>query len=317
MLAFVVRRLAWGVFIVFGVVTITFVAVEAVPGNPFSGLQSPKMTEEAIARHKEARGYGPGRTAWDRYGEYMERLARLDLGRSLAQNRSVGAMLADAIPNTLKLTVAALLLDLVLGVLLGVVSALRQHSKVDHALTGLSLFLYSMPGFWLSLMLALVFAVKLGWLPRYGIHDPEETGLLDYLRHLILPCVALGVAAAAATARFQRSALLEVIRQDYIRTARAKGLSEGKVIWKHAMRNALLPTITLLGLYLPFLFSGAIITETIFGWPGMGQMTIKAIADRDVEVVTAVTIVGTTMVLIGSLLADILYAVVDPRVRLS
>ncbi len=317
MFAFVVRRLAWGVFIVFGVVTLTFVAVESVPGNPFSGLQSPKMTKEAIDRYKASWGYGPDKTGWDRYKIYMEYLAKGDLGRSVAQNRAVSSMLRDAIPNTLKLTIAALLLDLVLGVLLGVISALRQHTRTDNVLTGVSLFLYSMPGFWLSLMLALVFAVKLGWLPRYGIHSPEETGLLDYLQHLILPCVALGVAAAASTARFQRSALLEVIRMDYIRTARAKGLSERTVVWKHAMRNALLPTITLLGLYLPFLFSGAIITESIFGWPGMGQMTIKAITDRDVHVVTAVTIVGTTMVLIGSLVADILYAVVDPRVRLS
>ncbi|MCZ6785703.1 MAG: ABC transporter permease, partial [Planctomycetota bacterium] len=153
--------------------------------------------------------------------------------------------------------------------------------------------------------------------PRHGIHSPGESGFLDYLKHLILPAFTLGIAAAAYTARFQRSALLEVIRQDYIRTARAKGLSETRVIWKHAMKNALLPTITLLGLYLPFLVSGAIITESIFAWPGMGQASIKAILDRDVQVVTAITIVSTSMVVLGSLVADILYAVVDPRVRLS
>ena len=200
---------------------------------------------------------------------------------------------------------------------MGVVSALRQHSKLDHSLTIGSLFLYSMPSFWLSLMLALVFAVKLQWLPRYGIHDPDETGFWDYLEHLILPAFGLGIASAAATARYQRSALLEVIRQDYVRTARAKGLSERSVIWKHAMKNALLPTITLLGLWLPFLVGGAIITEYIFAWPGMGSVAIDAISKRDVPVVTAVTIVSTIMVVAGSLIADILYAVVDPRVRLS
>jgi peptide/nickel transport system permease protein len=317
-LAFVVRRLLWGAFIVFGVITITFFAVEAVPGDPFSGIQSPKMTPEAIEAYKASRGYGKGSTALSRYRDYLGALfLRGDLGKSIAQNRPVTDMLADAIPNTLKLTLAALFLDMALGILFGVISALRQHSRLDNAITLGSLFLYSMPGFWLSLMLALVFAVKLGWFPRHGIHSPGGGGFLDYLHHLAMPSVALGVAAAASTARFQRSALLEVIRQDYIRTARAKGLPERTVIWKHAMRNALLPTITLLGLYLPFLFSGAIITESIFAWPGMGSMTIEAIHNRDVEVVSAVTIVGTTMVLAGSLLADALYAVADPRVRLS
>jgi peptide/nickel transport system permease protein len=317
MIAFLVRRLAWGIFVVLAVICLAFVAVEAVPGDPFSGLQSPKMTAEALQRYKESRGYGKDDTGWDRFRIYVRGLAEGDMGLSITQNRKVSEMLGDAIPNTLKLTVAAMILDLALGILFGVLSALKQHSWLDGSVTAGSLFLYSMPGFWLSLMLALVFSVKLGWLPRYGIHSPGETGFLDLLRHLAMPSVTLGVAAAAATARFQRSALLEVIRQDYIRTARAKGLAEKRVIWKHAMRNALLPTITLFGLYLPFLFGGAVITETIFAWPGMGQMAIKAITDRDVAVVSAVTIVITSMVVVGSLVADILYALVDPRVRLS
>jgi peptide/nickel transport system permease protein len=316
--AYIVRRLLWGVFLVFGVICITFFAVEAAPGNPFAHLESPKMTKEDLQAIKEKWGYGEDKTAWDRfiiYGQHL--LYEGDLGTSIAKNRPVSEILKAAIPNTLKLTVAALLLDFAIGIVIGVISALRRNSVLDHVCTVGSLFVYSMPGFWLALMLALVFAVTLQWLPRSGLHDPGETGILDYLEHLILPAFTLGVAAAASTARFQRSALLEVIRQDYIRTARAKGLEERTVIWKHAMRNALLPTITLFGLYLPFLFSGAIITETIFGWPGVGQRTIEAIMMRDVPVVTAITIVTTTMVILGSLVADILYAIVDPRVRLS
>lgn len=317
MAAFVVRRLLWGVFLVFGVICITFFAVEAAPGNPFAHLESPKMTKADLEAIKEKWGYGEDKTAWDRFVIYLDHLREGDLGTSIATNRPVSDILRAAIPNTLKLTVAALLLDFAIGILIGVVSALRQNSVLDHVCTVGSLFVYSMPGFWLALMLALVFAVTLQWLPRSGLHDPGETGVLDYLEHLILPAFTLGVAAAASTARFQRSALLEVIRQDYIRTARAKGLEERQVIWKHAMRNALLPTITLFGLYLPFLFSGAIITESVFGWPGVGQRTIDAILKRDVQVVTAITIVTTTMVIVGSLVADILYAIVDPRVRLS
>ncbi|MFQ5843380.1 MAG: ABC transporter permease [Planctomycetota bacterium] len=318
MLAFIVRRLIWGVFIVLGVVVLAFFAVEAAPGDPFAHLESPKMTRADLDAIKEKWGYGPDKTATDRFGIYIKRLfLEQDLGDSISEGRPVSQILGDAIPNTLKLTVAALILDLLLGIAIGVVQAFKQHSWLDRVGTFGSLFLYSMPSFWLALMLALIFAVTLGWLPRHGINTPGESGFLDYMKHLILPAFTLGIAAAAYTARFQRSALLEVIRQDYIRTARAKGLSETKVIWKHAMKNALLPTITLLGLYLPFLMSGAIITESIFAWPGMGQASIQAIIDRDPPVVTAITIVATTMVVLGSLLADILYAVVDPRVRLS
>ncbi|MCZ6572856.1 MAG: ABC transporter permease [Planctomycetota bacterium] len=318
MFAFVVRRLIWGVFIVLGVIVLAFFAVEAAPGDPFAHLESPKMTKEDLALIKEKWGYGPDKTTMDRFGIYIKRLVlEQDLGDSIAQGRPVSQILSTAIPNTLKLTVAALILDLLLGISLGVIQAFKQHSWLDRIGTFGSLFLYSMPGFWLALMLALIFAVTLGWLPRHGINSPGESGFGDYLKHLILPAFTLGVAAAAYTARFQRSALLEVIRQDYIRTARAKGLSETKVIWKHAMKNALLPTITLFGLYLPFLMSGTIIIESIFAWPGMGLASIQAINARDPQVVTAITIVATTMVVLGSLIADILYAVVDPRVRLS
>jgi len=318
MFAFIVRRLVWGAFLVVGVICLTFFAVEAAPGNPFAHLESPKMTKDDLRRIKEKWGYGEDKTSFYRFKKYAHHLVlEGDLGTSIAENRPVAQILRDAIPNTLKLTIAALILDFSVGILLGVLSALRANSLLDHACTLGSLFLYSMPGFWLALMLALIFAVNLQWLPRSGIHSPGETGILDYLRHLTLPAFTLGVAAAASTARFQRSALLEVIRQDYIRTARAKGLDERTVVWKHAMRNALMPTITLFGLYLPFLFSGAIIVESIFGWPGMGSVVLDSINKRDVPVVTAVAIVGTTMVIVGSMVADILYAVVDPRVRVK
>jgi peptide/nickel transport system permease protein len=219
--------------------------------------------------------------------------------------------------NTLLLAGAALFLNFLIGIIVGVISAIRPNSKLDHTLTLGSLFVYSMPGFWLALMLVLLFAVKLDWLPAEGMHDPGEEGLLDLLEHMILPAFVLGIASAASTARYQRSALIEVMSQDYIRTARAKGLSERQVIWKHAIRNSLLPVITLIGLSLPFLVSGAVITEKIFSWPGMGSAVIGAIHFRDVFVLTGITLISTTMVVVGNLLADVLYAFADPRVRLK
>ncbi len=241
----------------------------------------------------------------------------IDLGSSVLTKRPVTSLLAEPLVNSLILGTAALLLDYIVGVLIGVVSATRQYSKLDHAFTLGALFVYSMPSFWLGLMLMLLFAVKLQWLPSEGMHDIGETGLLDLIEHMLLPTFVLGIGAAAATARYQRSALLEVLGQDYIRTARAKGLPEGAVVWKHAMRNALIPVITLFGLTLPFLVSGSVIVEQIFSWPGMGREVIKAIYGRDVFVVSGITLIATTMVVLGSLVADLLYALVDPRVRLQ
>lgn len=240
-----------------------------------------------------------------------------DLGTSVLSKQPVISYLARPLLNTALLASAALVLDFLLGVLIGVISAVRQNTRLDHSVTVGALFVYSMPGFWFGLMLILLFAVKLNWLPAEGMHSPNETGAWDLVRHMLLPAIVLGIGPAAATARYQRSAMLEVLSQDYVRTARAKGLDGRVVILKHALKNALLPTITLLGLSLPFLVSGSVITEQIFSWPGMGREAIKAIHGRDVFVLTGITLIGTAMVVAGNMLADILYAVVDPRVRLK
>ncbi|MBI4563987.1 MAG: ABC transporter permease [Planctomycetes bacterium] len=240
-----------------------------------------------------------------------------DLGTSILNKQPVVSYLARPLFNTALLAVAALFLDFLIGILIGVLSAVRQNTKLDHAVTVGALFVYSMPGFWLGLMLMLLFAVHLKWLPAEGMHGVGERGLLDLLEHMVLPALVLGIGPAAATARFQRSALLEVIHQDYVRTAQAKGLPWRTVIWKHAMRNALLPVITLFGLSLPFLVSGSVIIETIFSWPGMGREAIQAIRGRDVFVLSGITFIATSMVVVGNMVADILYAVADPRLRLE
>jgi peptide/nickel transport system permease protein len=336
-LAYVVRRILWGILIVWGVYTLTFLAVDAAPGDPISGIEQPKMTPQDFALLRVKWGYArevtervetaPGvvevRTryepvpVWERYAKQLGNLLRGDLGDSIVQKRPVTHILAEAIPNTLILSGAALVLEFVIGVALGILAAVRQNTRLDHGLTYASLFVYSMPGFWLALVLVLVLSVILGWLPSSGMSDIGQGGFLDVLEHLAMPVFVLGVTHAAGIARFQRSAMLEVIRQDYIRTARAKGLDERAVIGRHALRNAMIPVITLLGLSLPGLVSGAVITETIFAWPGMGQNVIRAIASQDIFVVTNFTLVASVMVVIGSIVADVLYAIVDPRVRYS
>jgi peptide/nickel transport system permease protein len=335
--AYVVRRLLWGLLIVWGVYTLAFLAVDAAEGDPLSGIESPKMNAEDFARLRVKWGYqraveervetAPGvfttRTryedvsVWRRYFVQLGNVVRGELGMSIVQKRPVTHMLAEAIPNTLILSGTALVLEFLIGVALGIVAAVRQNTRLDHALTYASLFVYSMPGFWLALVLVLVFSVILGWLPSSGMQDVGQSGFLDLLEHLAMPAFVLGITHAAGIARFQRSAMLEVIRQDYIRTARAKGLDERTVVGRHALRNALIPVITLLGLSLPGLVSGAVITESIFAWPGMGQNVLAAIKNQDIFVVTSFTLVASVMVVIGSILADVLYAVVDPRVRYS
>lgn len=321
MLTYVIRRLLWGIVIVLGVYTLAFFVTNAAPGDPFTGLQSPKMKPEDFQRIRAKWGYD--RPVVERYFIQLGNLVQGDLGTSITQKRPVSHLLADALPNTLILSGTSLLLEFAFGVLLGILSAVRRGTRLDQGITATSLFVYSMPGFWMAEMLVLIFAVTLGWLPSSGMHSVGAEDLsagayfLDLLKHLAMPAFVLGLSGAAGVARFQRSAMLEVIRQDYVRTARAKGLDERAVVGRHALRNALIPVITLLGLSLPFLVSGAVITESIFAWPGMGQTVIHAIPERDVQVISGFTLVASVMVVVGSLLADVLYALVDPRVRLS
>jgi peptide/nickel transport system permease protein len=232
-------------------------------------------------------------------------------------------ILLETIPRTLLLTSAALLLDFVVGIFLGIVSALRRGTTLDRALSVAALFLYSMPEFWLGLMLILAFSGAIPLFPASGMQSPMADYLppfayaLDVLHHMVLPVFVLGIASAAATARYMRASMLEVIHLDYIRTARAKGLSEFLVIGKHAVRNAMLPIITLYGLSLPFLLGGAVIVESVFGWPGMGKVVVDAIFTRDYPLIIACTMISGIMVILGNLTADILSAFADPRIRLE
>lgn len=328
MTAYVFRRLLQAVPLVLGILTLVFVLMQLAPGDPTAMYISPNISPEVLEQMRK--NWGLDQPIPIQYVRWMKSFVTGDFGYSLTQHRPVAAILRDRIPNTLVLSGTALILIFSIGIAIGIVQAVRQYSALDNSLTFAALFLYSMPSFWLALMLILVFSLKvhyIGWWPDWltfpatGITniDYDALGfwgrLGDRLRHLVLPSIALGVSSAAAVARYMRGSMLEVIRQDYIRTARAKGLPERTVILKHALKNALLPIITLLGLYLPFLLSGAVLVEYVFAWPGMGKTIFDAIQQRDYPLVMATSFLFAIMVVIGNLIADVLYAVIDPRIR--
>ena len=315
-----VRRVAASAAIVGAVVTLTFLLLHLAPGQPFlPGAETP-IDPAVVAELR--REFGLDRPLTVQYAKYLVALAHGQLGESFALHRPVAEALEDAIPNTLVLTGAALALDLLLGLVLGVYQAARARRLPDVALSAATLFVSSVPTFWLGLLLLLVFGEWLHWFPVGGVVDPVLHHSLpwagrvaDRLWHLALPACTLGAVGAAATARYQRAAVLEVIGQDYVRTARAKGLTERRVVLVHALRNALLPLVTLLGLSLPFLLTGAVLVETVFAWPGMGKLAADAIFRRDYPVVLAAAIAASVMVVAGNFVADLLYTVADPRIR--
>jgi len=318
--AWLVRRLAASIAIVWAVVTLTFLIVHLAHGSP-CGQPDGLPVSPAICADLTRR-FGLDKPISTQYYKYLGALLHGDLGWSIALQRPVAAALAEALPNTFTLALTALILDFALGIALGVYQAARERRFGDIALGNVALFVNSMPTFWLGLVLLLVFGQRLGWFPVGGLRDlvlcPRVNSLpcvADFAWHLTLPALTLGLVGAAATARYQRAAMLEVVRQEFVRTARAKGLRERRVLLRHALRNALLPLITLFGLTFPFLLTGAVLVETVFAWPGMGRLAVTAILQRDYPIVTAAALVASVMVVLGNLLADALYGVADPRIR--
>lgn len=321
MIAYLGRRLAQAIVVVVLVTTIVFLLIHLAPGDPFaSALENPNVTE--AVRQQWIRAYGLDRPIGVQYLLYLKSVARGDLGWSFSTHRPVLDVLMEALPHTLLLAGTALVVGFLGGIALGVVQARRAGSWVDRVLGGISIFVYSMPDFWLALMMMLIFAYWLPAFPVAGAVDPVMHDSFGFWRragdvawHLVLPATTLALLSAAGIARYQRAELLRVLPDEYIRTARAKGVTERQVVLRHALRNALIPTIGLLGLSLPFLFTGAVFVEKVFAWPGMGWVVVNAIATRDYPLVTAGVIVAATTVALGSVLADVLYAVADPRVR--
>ncbi len=326
MARYILHRSLLAIPLVLGIATLVFLVINLAPGDPTQVLVGPGMRPEVIAQVRA--NFGLDQPLPIRYLRWMGALLQGDLGYSYSHGRPVLEVIGQILPNTLLLSTVAMAAAFGVGVLIGIVQAVRQYSLADQLLSVLALFFYSMPSFWLALMLIMVFALYARNVWEWPIYFPPSgtrsvnaammgpfEGLLDRIRYMVLPVTSLALVLAAGIARYTRGSMLEVIRQDYVRTARAKGLPERSVILKHTLRNALIPVITLLGLYLPVLFSGTVFIETVFGWPGMGKTIVDAIGLRDYPLVMGTSLMFAVMVVIGNLVADVLYAVVDPRIR--
>lgn len=315
-----------------GVSIVVFFMVRAIPGDPAQLLLGQQATQEQVQQVRE--NMGLEQPVIVQYGIFLADALRGDLGDSIVTGRPVTTELLARFPATLELTSFAMLVAVLVGVPVGVISAVRQYSLLDKVTSVLALTGISMPIFWLAMILIVIFFVNLGWLPfpgrlSTGYAVTSITGLVlvdslltlnfpafwDGLKHLILPALALGTIPMAVIMRMTRSSMLEVMGEDYVRTARAKGVVPWRVVFKHALRNAMLPTVTVIGLQAGLLMGGAVITETIFSWPGVGQIAYDSVNRRDYAMIQGVVLYGATLFVLVNLLVDILYAVLDPRVR--
>jgi peptide/nickel transport system permease protein len=304
---------------IIGITILVFIIINAAPGNPLSHMADPSMRPEDIQSALEKMGmFDP---LYVRYFNWFRELLSGNLGYSFRYKSPVIEMIKSRAPATLSLGFMSIFISFIIAVPIGVYSATRQYSTLDYIFTVFAMAGLSIPVFFFGIVLIKWFAFDLRWLPIGGMvtmgryHANALEYWLDVGRHMILPLTVLSYANMARFMRFTRSSMLEVIRQDYIRTARAKGLNERVVIYKHALRNAMIPVITILGLSLPALFSGALLTETVFVWPGMGSLNVEAVSTRDYPLLMGINLVLALFVLAGNLLADIMYAVVDPRIK--
>jgi peptide/nickel transport system permease protein len=315
---YLLRRLLISIPVLLGITMATYGIINFAPGDPVAAMISPEAAASLgpgwVEQQREALGLNQPLPV--RYGLWLKELAQGNLGFSLKDRQPINQKIVERIWPTLKLMGSALFISLIIAIPLGIVSAIKQYSIIDYISTVSGFAAISIPSFFLSLAAIYVFALKLGWLPSSGMNTVGQPGSIgDSAKHLILPAVVLGLAEAAPLIRYTRSSMLEVIRQDYVNTARAKGLGERAVIWRHALRNALIPLITVVALNLPRLLGGAVVIEAIFAWPGMGTLAITAVQGRDYPVIMAINLITAFMILTSNLLADLLYAIVDPRIK--
>jgi peptide/nickel transport system permease protein len=331
---YILRRLLSAVPVLVGVSILVFAFIHFIPGDPAVAMLGERATPESVARVRTSLGLD--KPLWEQYGIYMGKVLRGDLGQSILRRDNISEQLKKRFPATVELALAALFIGTLFAIPAGVFSAVRRNSWFDNSTMLVSLIGVSMPIFWLGLMMQSVLSVALGWFPTGGrltatlkfqpvtnfigldaLMQGNWVVFLDWLRHLIMPAIALSTIPLAIIARMTRSAMLDVLGQDYVRTAWAKGLRQSTVVLKHALRNAMLPIITVAGLQIGRLLAGAILTETIFSWPGIGRWVYEAILARDYPIVQGVTLFIAALVVIVNLLVDISYAFLDPRIRLQ
>ena len=318
MRTYILRRLTISVPILLGLTLVTFVLTELMPGDFVDALMPPlaivNYTPEQLEAMRET--YGLNQPPWKRYLIWMGQLGMGNMGRSLISGAPVRDEIFARLPATLQLTATSLLFGIVFGASLGILSAVKQYTWIDQALTLLGFIWISTPGFVFAIGAIFLFSLKISLFPTSGITNyGEEASILTRLHHMVLPALVLGLGSMAGFMRYSRSSMLDVIRQDYITVARAKGLAEKAVLLRHALRNALIPLITIISLDIPFLIGGTVIIEHIFAWPGMGTYSLTAIFSRDYPAIMAVNFMVALVVLLSNLLADITYAIADPRIR--
>jgi peptide/nickel transport system permease protein len=308
MLAYLLKRLVSTIPVLIGVSILVFSMARLVPGDPIDIMFANQAPPSPEQRENLRRSMGLDQPIIQQYFTFMGNLAKGDLGQSYRSRRPVTEEIRNRLPNTIKLTVASLAVAATIGILAGIVAAVFKNSWIDFGSMFIAILGVSIPGFWLGLMIMMLFSVRLGWFPVAGA---------DTWKHLVLPAVTLGVLASAVLARMTRSSMLEVLNQEYVRTARAKGLRETIVVMRHALRNALIPIITILGLQVGGLLSGAFVIEAVFAYPGIGMLAVNALANRDFPLIQGIVLLVATIYVLVNLFVDLLYGFVDPRVRYS
>lgn len=315
---YILRRLILIPILLLGITALDFTFINLAPGDPITAMIDPQemrqMTKEDIERRRQALGLDQPIPV--RYTLWLKEVLRGNLGHSYVKAQPVSRLIVDGLKNTLALMTLSLIVTTLVGILLGIISALRPYSWLDYTLTALSFSGVAMPSFFFALILIFVGSLRLGWFPTSGLVTPgAPPSLVDQLRHMVLPLIALSIGGTASLLRYTRSSMLEVLSEEYITTARAKGLSERVIHARHAFKNASLPIITILGLHIPTLFGGAVIIETIFSIPGIGSTMVDAMNNRDYPVMMGGILLSGVTVLVSNLLADVTYAVADPRIR--
>ncbi len=321
MISYLLRRVLLFIPLLLGITLITFGVMHLAPGKPTDAMTDMNVKVSSEMKQRLVKLYGLDKPWYVQYGRWLSRVARFDFGTSFKDDVPVWGKIRSRLGNSLLLNAVTLLLILLAAIPLGVLSAVERNTWLDRVVSLLVFIGFSVPTFWVALVLMIVFGLHLGWLPISGLHslDYDEMGaaarLLDLMKHLALPVLISAFTGLAGLSRYVRNGLLDVIRQDYVRTARAKGLPESRVIFKHALRNVLIPVITILGLSLPDLIGGSFIFETIFAYPGMGRLGFDAIMSRDYPVIMGVGTLAALLTLLGNFLADVAYRWADPRIR--
>jgi peptide/nickel transport system permease protein len=319
MATYVLRRLIQAIPILIGISVVSFLIINLAPGDPTDRFRSGRVSPETI--NNLIRLYGLDRPLPEQFFKWFTTFWTFPWnpaawGYSFVDGRPVVEKVFEKIPTTLELMGTALIVTMIVSIPLGVLAAVKQYSWADKIITTLATIGYALPSFVLGILLLYIFAIKLNWFPSFGRQSLGQEGNFgDFVWHLFLPVMSLAIQQIAGWSRYMRSSMLEVLQQDYVRTAKAKGLAGRNVIFKHSLKNALLPIITLLGLTLPSLLAGAAITESIFSWPGLGYMAVQSVQTNDFPVILAIVMIGGMMVLLGNLLADVLYGLVDPRIK--